>query len=119
MTALSKEFYKQLNSIENFNRLDYNDPQVVAVRMRADHELTAMDNNRKFNIKKKAEKQTKRTLIYEMYQGNKLLAKGTAVEISELLEIKECSVRQMSSASYHKHIDKSRHRYSEKAGYAE
>ena len=46
MTALSKEFYKQLNSIKNFNQLDYNDPQVVAIRLRADHELTAMDQKR-------------------------------------------------------------------------
>lgn len=43
---LSTEFYKQLNSIENFKELDYNDPQVVAVRKRAETEIFDMERKR-------------------------------------------------------------------------
>lgn len=39
MVALSKEFYKQLNSIENFSNLQDDEPEVVEIRKRVAFEL--------------------------------------------------------------------------------
>lgn len=39
MVALSKEFYDQLNSIENFTQLPDDDPQVIEIRKRVAFEL--------------------------------------------------------------------------------
>lgn len=116
---LSTEFYDQLNSIENFKELDYNDPQVVAVRMRADHELTAMENNRVKEAKRIKRIEERRKVIYKFYQGRKCIAVGTSREIAEKLNIRASSVENMSFPSYHKKVNKHKHRYSKKVGTVE
>jgi len=116
MTALSKEFYDQLNAIKNFNQLDYNDPQVVAIRMRADHELTAMDQKGEYTSLKKSPRQKRPNSIYNFYENGKLIANGTANEIAEMTGIKKNTIVKFGTPKYVQGINKKVNRYAEKVG---
>lgn len=109
---LSTEFYKQLNSIENFKELDYNDPQVVAIRMRADHELAAMDNS----VVKLKVRQKRPNSIYKFYENGKVIASGTANEIAEATGFRASTIVKFGTPKYVQGIDKRVNKYAEKVG---
>ena len=109
---LSTEFYDQLNSIENFKELDYNDPQVVAVRIRADHELAAMENS----VVKPKVRQKRPNSIYKFYENGKVIATGTANEIAEQTGFKKNTIVKFGTPKYVQGIDKKVNKYAEKVG---
>lgn len=113
---LSTEFYDQLNSIENFKELDYNDPQVVAVRMRADHELVAMDQKGEYTSLKKSPRQKRPNSIYNFYENGKVIATGTANEIAKQTGFKKNTVVKFGTPKYVQGIDKKVNKYAEKVG---
>ncbi|SDQ54231.1 DUF658 family protein [Carnobacterium viridans] len=113
---LSTEFYDQLNAIKNFNQLDYNDPQVVAIRLRADHELTAMDQKGEYTSLKKSPRQKRPNSIYDLYENGKVIATGTANEIAEQTGIKKNTIVKFGTPKYVQGIDKKVNKYAEKVG---